>query len=126
MVDENGTTRNERRQYYENNEVQEFDCNNDEEYYVVVENMPVLLGGITELQKKIVYPARGSGMEGRVVVQFIVDKSGSSQCHEITKSLAEFFDQEAIRVVKESRFRPGLQNGKPIAVQYSLPIVFRQ
>lgn len=95
--------------------------------FVVVEHMPKLIGGLAGLEKRIVYPklAREAGIEGRVYIQFIVDKHGHVEDPKVIRGIGGGCDKEALKVVKEARFTPGLQRGRPVAVRYSLPIVFR-
>lgn len=98
-----------------------------EDYYVVVEEMPELVGGLSELQKNIKYPetARKAGIEGRVYVQFIVNENGDVERPRVIRGIGGGADEEAIRAVRLAKFKPGLQRGQPVRVQYSLPIFFR-
>lgn len=106
-------------------------ADNDEEYedevFIVVENPPVLIGGIQSVQKHIVYPdlALKAGIEGRVVVQFIVGKDGEIINPVVLRGIGGGCDEEAIRAVMKAKFQPGMQRGRPVAVKYSLPISFR-
>jgi protein TonB len=95
--------------------------------FVVVEHMPKLIGGLKALQQKIHYPelARKAGIEGRVYVQFVVDKHGNVQNAHVVRGIGGGCDKEALRVVKQAKFKPGMQRGRPVKVQYSLPIVFK-
>ena len=97
------------------------------EVFVVVEQMPQLLGGLRALQQKINYPeiAGKAGIEGRVIVQFIVDKQGRVTAPRVIRGLGGGCDEEALRVVREARFRPGFQRGRPVNVKMTLPITFR-
>lgn len=99
----------------------------EEDFFVAVENMPELKGGLGELQKKIRYPemARKAGIEGRVIIQFIVNEEGKVEDPRVVRGIGGGADEEALRVVKEAEFEPGRQRGKPVRVQYSLPITFR-
>ncbi len=99
----------------------------EEDFFTVVENMPELIGGLAELQSRIEYPeqARRAGIEGRVYVQFIVNEEGQVEDPEVIRGIGGGCDEEAIRAVKQAEFRPGMQRGRPVRVQYSLPIVFR-
>jgi len=99
----------------------------EEDFFVVVEQMPELIGGLAELQKKARYPemARKAGIEGRVIVQFVVNEEGRVENPRVIRGIGGGCDEEALRVVKQARFRPGQQRGKPVRVQYSLPIVFK-
>lgn len=99
----------------------------DGDYYVAVEDMPELIGGLGTLQQQINYPdlARKAGIQGRVIVQFIIDKSGNVESPTIVKGVHESLDQEALRVVKQADFTPGKVKDEPVRVQYSLPISFK-
>ncbi len=97
------------------------------DHFVVVEEMPKLVGGIRSVQSKIKYPeeARKAGIEGRVILQFIVDENGDVLDPKIVRGIGGGADEEALRVIREAKFEPGIQRGKEVKVQYSLPIVFR-
>ncbi len=99
----------------------------EEDFFVAVEQMPELIGGLAELQQKINYPERAkrAGIEGRVIIQFIVTENGDVEEPRVIRGIGGGCDQEALRVVKEAKFEPGRQRGKPVRVQYSLPIIFR-
>jgi periplasmic protein TonB len=99
----------------------------EEDFFVVVEQMPELIGGLAELQSRIRYPemARRAGIEGRVYVQFIVNERGEVEDPRVIRGIGGGCDEEAIRAVQQAQFRPGMQRGRPVRVQYSLPIVFR-
>ena len=99
----------------------------EEDFFVVVENMPVLQGGLGELQRKVKYPemARRAGIEGRVTVQFIVNESGQVENPRVIRGIGGGCDEAALEAVKQASFTPGMQRGRPVRVQYSLPIVFR-
>jgi protein TonB len=95
--------------------------------FVVVEEEPVLLGGIGELQKMIEYPeiAKRAGIQGMVVVQFVVDENGHVVDPVVVKSVGGGCDEEALRVVKLAKFKPGKQRGKAVKVRFSIPIRFK-
>jgi TonB family protein len=99
----------------------------EEGVFVVVEQMPTLIGGLHSIQQAIEYPtiAKKAGIEGRVFVQFIVDKDGSVRDAEVIRGIGAGCDEEALRVVREARFTPGKQRGKAVPVKMSLPITFR-
>lgn len=99
----------------------------EEDFFVAVEQMPELKGGLGALQQKINYPerARKAGIEGRVVVQFIVTENGKVEDPQVIRGIGGGCDEEALRVVKQAEFEPGQQRGQPVRVQYSLPIIFR-
>ncbi len=98
-----------------------------DDFFVVVEDMPILKGGLMSIAKEIRYPeeARNQGIQGRVYVQFIVNEQGEVEDPQIIRGIGGGADEEALRVVKQAKFKPGLQRGVPVRVQYSLPIVFR-
>lgn len=97
------------------------------EFFVVVEQMPQLVGGIGKLQQQVRYPemARRAGIEGRVTIQFIVNEQGDVENPRVIRGIGGGCDEEALRVVSQAKFVPGLQRGRPVRVQFSLPIVFR-
>ncbi|PAU94373.1 energy transducer TonB [Aliifodinibius salipaludis] len=99
----------------------------EEDFFVAVENMPELKGGLGALQQKINYPdmARKAGIEGRVIIQFIVNEKGQVEDPKVIRGIGGGCDKEALRVVKQAEFEPGRQRGNPVRVQYSLPITFR-
>lgn len=98
-----------------------------EDFFVVVENMPELIGGMAALQKNIRYPemARKAGIEGRVIVQFIVNEQGEVENPKVIRGIGGGCDEEALRAVQNVKFKPGRQRGKPVRVQYSLPVIFK-
>ncbi|MCY4675168.1 MAG: energy transducer TonB [Bacteroidetes bacterium] len=96
--------------------------------YEIVEQRPELIGGIGGLQSKVKYPeiARKANVEGRVIVQFIVDENGNAHDTEILRGVGAGLDEEAARVImEEAKFIPGRQRGRAIPVRMSLPIVFK-
>ncbi|WP_457652900.1 energy transducer TonB [Rhodocaloribacter sp.] len=97
------------------------------EIFVIVEDMPQLIGGLGSLQKKIRYPeiAKKAGVEGRVIVQFVVDEQGRVVDPVVVRGIGAGCDEEAIRAVSQARFKPGKQRGKPVKVKMSLPITFK-
>lgn len=100
---------------------------NKNKVFVAVQHMPKLIGGLKGLEKKIKYPAlaRKAGIEGKVYVQFIVNKKGNVTNAHVIRGIGGGCDKEALRVVKQAKFKPGIQRGRPVKVRYSLPIVFR-
>lgn len=98
-----------------------------EDFFVVVEQMPELKGGLAKLQQCVKYPemARKAGIEGRVIVQFIVNEDGNVEEPRVVRGIGGGADEEALRCVKQSTFEPGRQRGNPVRVQYSLPVVFK-
>ena len=103
-----------------------------EEIFTIVESYPEFEGGFaafnTQIMKQITYPqqARKAGVEGRVDVQFVVEKDGSISRVETLRGIGAGCDEEAVRVVKSlPRFKPATQHGKPVRVRMVLPLVFQ-
>ena len=99
----------------------------DEGVYLMCEKMPELVGGMDALQKKIRYPlqAKSLGVQGVVYVQSIINEKGKIIEPKVVKKLGAGCDEEAIRVLKKSKFKPGYDKGKPVKVRFTLPIFFR-
>lgn len=99
----------------------------EDEIFVVVEQMPKIKGGIQALVSLIKYPdeARANNIEGRVFVQFVVDKSGQVRDPKLIKGIGHGCDEAALLAVSELEFEPGEQRDQKVAVRYSLPIVFK-
>lgn len=101
--------------------------------YQVVEQMPEFPGGsnglMTYLRNSIIYPqeARDANIQGKCFVTFVVDSNGKIKDARVQKSSGnEALDKESVSVVESMpRWTPGKQNGKNVAVQYTLPIMFR-
>ena len=98
----------------------------------VVEQMPSFPGGMSALMNylnnNIKYPviAEENGIQGRVIVQFIVGKDGHISDVKVAKSVDPSLDKEAVRVVKAMpKWIPGKQNGQAVTVRYTLPVTFR-
>ncbi len=98
----------------------------EEDFFVSVEKMPKMKTSLVELQKNIVYPERAqmAGIEGRVIVQFIVNEKGEVENPRVIRGIGGGCDEEAVRVAKLAKFEPGEQRGVPVRVQYTLPILF--
>lgn len=97
------------------------------EVFIAVEQMPELIGGLESVQKNIIYPeiAKKAGIEGKVYVQFIIDEKGNVTNPVVLKGIGGGCDEEALEAVKKAKFKPGKQRGRPVKVQYSIPIIFR-
>ena len=100
---------------------------NGKKVYVVAEKMPRLIGGLASIQSRVQYPkaAREAGIHGRVYIMFTVDKQGNVADPKVMKGIGHGCDQAALNAVKQAKFKPGMQDGKPVNVRYSIPIVFR-
>jgi len=99
----------------------------DQKPYVIVEQAPVLLGGLKGLQAEIEYPqiAKLAGVQGRVFLQFIVDEKGNVKDPVVTRGIGAGCDEEALRAVQTMRFVPGVQSGERVPVKMSLPVTFK-
>jgi len=105
--------------------------NPSDKVFTAVESEPAFPGGINEfyrfLGKTIIYPksAKDNKIEGVVIVSFVVDKEGGLTDLHILRSPDEAISLEALRVLKLCpKFKPGIQNGRPVRVQYSMPLTF--
>lgn len=103
-----------------------------EKVFDMVEQMPSFPGGQTELMqfisKNLKYPtiAAENGVQGRTVCQFVVGADGVVRDVKVLKALDPYCDKEAVRVIKSMpRWIAGKQNGKAVAVKYTVPITFR-
>ena len=109
----------------------EIEEESDEEFFMVVENMPEFPGGdaglMKYIQKNVKYPpiAKEYNITGKVYVSFIVDKSGSVTDVKIVRGVDKSLDAEAVRVVKSlPKYKPGKQRGKAVRVMFTIPINF--
>ena len=100
--------------------------------YEVAEVMPEFPGGTQALFKfiseNLEYPqhAIDGQIEGRVVVQFVVDKTGKVGNIQVVRSIDKLLDRAAIDVVRAlPAWKPGMQNGQPVNVRYTLPVSFK-
>ena len=106
----------------------EFDGEEAPEIFIIVEFMPELQGGLSSLQAHLAYSseAKAAGIEGRVFVQLIVDKTGGVFATNIVRGIGFGLDEDALLVVAtEARFTPGLQRGEPQCVRMSLPLTYK-
>ena len=104
----------------------------DEPVFEVVEQMPEFPGGyqalMNYLTKNIQYPdaAVKADKQGRVVVRFVVRANGNVTDVSVISGVDPLLDAEAVRVVKAMpKWKPGMQDGKYVAVEYTLPVMFR-
>ena len=100
--------------------------------YSVVETMPDYPGGQKELlsflSRNIKYPTKAeeNKIQGRVVIQFVVNKDGSVSDAKVVRSVDPELDKEALRVVNSMpQWKPGMQKGEAVSVKYTIPIAFR-
>ena len=97
--------------------------------FQVVEDMPAFPGNVTKwISKNVKYPvlAMENGIQGKVFVQFVIEKDGSITDVKVSRGVDASLDKEAVRVVKAMpKWKPGKQRGKPVRVSYTLPIFFQ-
>ena len=101
--------------------------------FEVVEQMPEFpnggMAGLMQfLSKNIKYPtiAQENGTQGRVTVQFVVNKDGSIVDAKVIRGVDPYLDKEALRVIGTMpKWKPGMQRGKPVRVKYTVPVMFR-
>ncbi len=103
----------------------------EQQIFQVVENMPEFPGGRAALMKylatNIKYPpyAKEAGIQGRVFINFVVERDGSITAVKVLRGIGGGCDEEAVRVVKAMpKWKPGMQRGKPVRVSFNLPVKF--
>lgn len=104
----------------------------EETEFMIVEEMPVFGSGTADLMKylsaNIKYPTVSAeqGVQGKVVVQFVVGTHGEILNPVVVKSVDPYLDKEAIRVISTMpKWKPGKQRGKAVRVKYTVPVVFK-
>ncbi len=102
------------------------DFSADSIYFVVVEEMPKPIGGIATIKSKIIYPklAKEASVRGRVYVYAYINENGIVDKTELVSGIGVGCDEEAMRVIKASLFKPGKQRGKKVKVKLMIPILF--
>ena len=104
---------------------------NENEIFKSVEQMPLFPGGDAALMKyidsHIQYPPEAANnIQVRVILQFVVDKTGEIGEVKVVRSVDKDLDKEAVRLIKTlPKFIPGRQNGQAVAVWYTLPVTFK-
>lgn len=100
--------------------------------HMVCEEMPEFTGGMREcmnfLSKNIKYPttAQENGIQGRVIVQFVVNTDGSIAEPKVVRGVDPELDAEALRVISiMPKWKPGKQKGEAVRVKYTIPVMFR-
>jgi len=104
----------------------------EQQIFQVVEEMPEFPGGMGEcmkfLSKNIKYPtiSQENGVQGRVIVQFVVNQDGSIVDPTVVRGVDPYLDKEALRVIKMMpKWKPGKQRGKAVRVKFTVPVMFR-
>jgi len=98
------------------------------EMVTFIEETPFFNGDLKEfIQGELIYPlsAKKDTVEGTVVISFIIDTLGLTINHRVVKGIRDDLNNEALRIAKQIKFdKPALQKGEPIAVEYTVPIIF--
>ncbi len=104
----------------------------EQQIFQVVEEMPEFPGGMAEclkfLSQNIRYPtiSQENGVQGRVIVQFVVNQDGSIVDPVVVRSVDPYLDKEALRVISMMpKWKPGKQRGKAVRVKYTVPVTFK-
>lgn len=97
------------------------------EIFMVVEDMPTIIGGREKLYEYVEYPAmaREAGLEGTVVVVIVIDEKGVPQDFNVLKSIHPLLDEASTSALSKIRFTPGRQRGKAVRVKMAIPIRFK-
>ena len=97
----------------------------EDTYFMAVEDMPEIIGGLQSIRP--VYPdlARRAGVEGRVFVLAFVDESGTVTKAEVVKGIGAGCDEAAVAAIMKAKFKSGKQRGKSVKVRIAIPVVFR-
>ncbi|HTJ11069.1 MAG TPA: energy transducer TonB, partial [Dinghuibacter sp.] len=98
--------------------------------FIPIEKMPEFPGGEEALRRFFMRYLQTpdeleSGAKVKVMIRFVVGKDGSLSAYAVQQSGGQIFDNEVVRVLKKMpKWTPGIQNGKPVAVYFSLPVTF--
>jgi len=100
---------------------------NEEGFFVSVEEMPQIIGGMEEVLKHLVYPdlALRANVSGTVFVLVYVDEKGNVVKTEVAKGIGAGCDEAAQRAIEQVKFTPGKQRGKPLKVRVMIPMTFQ-
>ncbi len=105
---------------------------NEEEIFVIVEEMPTFKGGDLSkfrdyINENLKYPeaAAESGIQGRVILSFVVEPTGKVSNVKVLRGVDPQLDKEAVRVIESSPlWNPGKQRGRPVRVSFNVPVIF--
>ena len=94
--------------------------------FIPFEDRPTPIGGMSAIHEKVYYTeiGRRAGVEGTVVIEAVVDKQGNIIDAFVKKGIGGGLDEVALNAVKNTKFHPGKQRGKPVNVRISIPIKF--
>ncbi len=96
-------------------------------FAVAVEKMPEPIGGLKAIQQNVTYPeiAKRAGIQGRVYVKAYVDSTGNVARTMLLRGICAGCDEAALDAVQKVKFIPGMQNGKAVNVEVTVPILFK-
>ena len=99
----------------------------DSTYYIIVQEMPEPLNGISDFEKTLVYPqtAKDAGIEGKVYVLAYLNEKGDVEKVKVINGPGYGLNEAAADAIKKTKFKPGKHKGKPLKVEISIPIVFK-
>lgn len=99
----------------------------DDGYLAFAQVMPEPVEGLPALIKKIQYPniAKQAGIEGKVFVMAYVDEQGNVDDVKVLKGIGDGCEEEVIKVLKTTKFKPRMNNGQPVKVKASLSFAFK-
>ena len=98
-----------------------------DKYLIAADEMPEPIGGLASIQKNIRYPqlAKLAGIEGKVYVLAFLDEAGNVVNARVIKGIGAGCDEAALEAIKVVKFTPARNNGEPVKVQVTIPIVFK-
>ncbi len=99
----------------------------EDHVFVVVEQMPKMIGGLAALLDDLKYPplAQKAALEGMVIVTVVIDKEGRPGSAQVIRSVHKLLDEAAVAAVLKQRFEPGRQRNRLVSVEMSIPVQFR-
>lgn len=99
----------------------------EQEIFMVVEDDPEPIGGMEAIYDALEYPetARRAGIEGQVIVQFVVDEQGNVSQMEVLRGIGGGTEEAAMEAIQSVEWRPGRQRGQAVPVRFQLPVRFR-
>lgn len=112
---------------FSHNSFAQAEVSSDDGYLAFAQVMPEPVEGLPAVIKKIQYPpiARQAGLEGKVFVMAYVDEKGNVDDVKVLKGVGGGCEEEVIKVLKTTKFKPGMNNGQPVKVKTSLSFAFK-
>lgn len=95
--------------------------------YKVTDEMASVVGSVASIAQKVVYPdlAKRAGIEGKVIVQAVIDESGSVVSTEVLESVGSGCDEAAVKAITQTKFKPGIKDGKAVKSEVTIPVKFK-